>query len=246
MPFEKEHSARIVDPNKFEEFRRVNDEFGKGIDVIFGLRESKGSMVQAIRFDKDMFTPEEARAWLKDHDFKPILFEDAKSKRLDEASHLEDEKEKSSGGPGKHSHPHRSGAGQHDHEGLPSNTGGHSHGEPRLDGAHRHRPGDPLEGSHAHEVGDNGEHRHPKALARKSESVQWMPDFDGSAPDYVIFGDGAKGLFSKLFRIRESVAEDGGVPYYIDEYAVRWVPEGEVDPATGEQNRGLSYWRGGL
>lgn len=244
MPFEKEHSARIVDPDEFEEFRRVNDELGKGVDVIFGLRESDGSEIQAIRFDKDKFTPEEARAWLKDHKFTPILFEEAKSKRLSEAGHDNDDKK--SGGPGKHSHPHKAGAGQHDHEGLPSNTGGHSHGDAKVDGAHRHRPGDPPEGAHAGEVGADGEHRHPKALTRKAESVQWMPDFDGNSPDYVVSGEGARGLFEKIFRIAESATADNGVPYYVDEYAVRWVPEGQIDPATNEENVGASCWRGGL
>ncbi len=247
MPFPNEHSARLVDPDKFDKFRRVNDELGKNVDVIFGIQESNGSEIQAIRFDKDKFTPEEARVWLKDHDFKPIMFEEAENERIAEADHPEDHKP--SGGPGKHNHPHKNGAGLHNHEGLPSNSGGHSHGEPRIDGLHRHRPGDPLEGGHAHETGDNGEHRHPKALARTTESVQWMPTFesgDMSQPNYSIAGDGARGLFSKLFRIEESVTEEDGIPYFIDPYAVRWIPENHPDPATGEINVGASCWRGGL
>ena len=247
MPFTNEHSARLIDPDKFEKFRRVNDELGKGVDVIFGIRESNSSEIQAIRFDKDKFTPREAREWLKDHKFEPILFEAAEDKRVTEAGHLEDEKK--SGGPGVHSHPHKAGAGQHNHEGLPSGTGGHAHGEPKIDGAHRHRPGDPLEGGHAHEVGDKGEHRHPKALSRTVESVQWMSNFENSesgAPDYVISGRGAKGLFSGLIKLQESVTEENGVPYFVDDYAVRWIPEDAIDPSTGEVNVGASCWRGGL
>lgn len=267
MPFPNEHSARIVNPGKFESFARQNDELGQGIDVIFGIRKDGKSEIQAIRFDKDRFTLEEARDWLKRHDFKIIELEEAEIKRGTESKHpdndkqsghLDDEKKKQSGhddepsgGPGLHSHPHENGAGVHNHEGLPSGTGGHSHGEPKIDGLHRHRPGDPLEGSHAHEDGDSGEHRHPKALARtaEAEEVQWMPTFEAGGspqPDYVISGKGAKGLFSGLFRLEESVSEKDGIPYFIDDYAVRWIPEDHVDPATGEVNVGASCWRGGL
>lgn len=270
MPFPNEHAARIVDPNKFERFRRSNDELGSGVDVIFGIPESGGSEIQAIRFDRKKFTPAEARAWLKEHDFKAILFEEAETKRETEARHPDgmsghkddeekkkgqsghdDEEEKPSGEEGVHRHPHANGAGKHDHEGLPNNTGGHAHSEDlsTTDGLHRHRPGDPLEGGHAHKDGDTGKHLHPKALARTMESVQWMPQFqsgDMSQPNYVISGDGARGLFSKLFRLSESASETDGIPYFIDSYAVRWIPENQPDPVTGEINVGMSCWRGGL
>jgi hypothetical protein len=57
--------------------RRVNDEFGPGIDVIYGIPEGGGSEVQAIRFDKKKFTVAEAKAWLKRSGYKPIEFEPA-------------------------------------------------------------------------------------------------------------------------------------------------------------------------
>lgn len=80
MPFVGEHAARIVDPDKFEDFRRSNDRLGAGVDVIFGIRKKgeEGSEIQTIRFDAERFTVNQAKKWLDDHpEFKVILFEPA-------------------------------------------------------------------------------------------------------------------------------------------------------------------------
>jgi len=78
-PYPNEHSARIADPDQFDRIRRKNDEFGAGIDVIYGIKDNKSS-VQAIRFDKTKFSVAEAKAWLDAHDYKPIKFEAAVEK----------------------------------------------------------------------------------------------------------------------------------------------------------------------
>jgi hypothetical protein len=81
MPYPGEHAARINDPDKYDLIRRQKDKFGPGIDVIFGVitrgREDRPAEVQAIRFDKTKFTPAEAKAWLNEHDYKPVEFEPA-------------------------------------------------------------------------------------------------------------------------------------------------------------------------
>lgn len=78
MPFKGEHAARIADPNKFKRFRRVNNRFGKGIHVIFGVpKVGDGTQIQSVRFDSDVFTVAQAKAWLKRNDLKPIEFERA-------------------------------------------------------------------------------------------------------------------------------------------------------------------------
>lgn len=77
MPYSGEHSARINPPGKYARMRRQNNKFGAGIHVIFGILPEGGSEVQAIRFDSDKFTPEEAKEWLSSHDYKPIEFEPA-------------------------------------------------------------------------------------------------------------------------------------------------------------------------
>ena len=78
-PYPNEHSARIRDPGDFrpDTFRRKT--ISEGVSIIIGKLTSGGdSMVtQAYRFVKSKFTPEQAKAWLKEHDIKYILFENA-------------------------------------------------------------------------------------------------------------------------------------------------------------------------
>jgi HK97 family phage major capsid protein/HK97 family phage prohead protease len=82
-PYPNEHAARLTDPDQYDSIRRVNDEFGAGIDAIYGIKEGT-SELQAIRFDADRFTPAEAREWLNDHDFDPMMFEEATGEREEE------------------------------------------------------------------------------------------------------------------------------------------------------------------
>ena len=78
MPYPSYHSARIHEPDQYPKKRYGKDEFGGGIDVIWGITDAGKTEVQAIRFDKTKFTPEEARAWLKKHpEHKVISFEQA-------------------------------------------------------------------------------------------------------------------------------------------------------------------------
>lgn len=77
MPYQGEHSCRVNDPDKYDEKRRENDYFEKGIHVIWGYNEGESTEIQAIRFDSDKFTVKQAKDWLKDHDFECIMFEKA-------------------------------------------------------------------------------------------------------------------------------------------------------------------------
>ena len=59
--------------------------FGPGIDAILAIRKKKGprggrSEVQSIRFKADKFTAAEAKRWLREYDYKPILFESVSKK----------------------------------------------------------------------------------------------------------------------------------------------------------------------
>lgn len=63
-----------MDPSKYIRVRRENDKFGPGISAIWGVTEDKKVELQAVRFDKDKYTPEEARKWLADHKMKTIEF----------------------------------------------------------------------------------------------------------------------------------------------------------------------------
>lgn len=67
-PFPSEHAARVKDPSEFEQdtFRRKN--IANGVDIIIGkLKGSDKTEVQTYRFDKKLFTEEQAKAWLKEH-----------------------------------------------------------------------------------------------------------------------------------------------------------------------------------
>lgn len=67
-PFENEHACRLKNPDDFTSFARVNCQQkvdDKCIDVIFGIKEGK-SEIQALRYPKDVWTAESARAHCKD------------------------------------------------------------------------------------------------------------------------------------------------------------------------------------
>ena len=81
MPFPNEHAARLKDPEQYDSFARKNNEGGEGIDFIYGIKDGV-SELQAIRFDKTRFTTQEAKAWLKSHDFEPIMFEEASERKI--------------------------------------------------------------------------------------------------------------------------------------------------------------------
>lgn len=87
MPYPNEHSARIKSPSGFIRFRRENNKFGQGIHVIWGVKEGGKAEVQAIRFSRTKFTVAQAKAWLKEHDYKVLEFE-AASGKTDEVDHL--------------------------------------------------------------------------------------------------------------------------------------------------------------
>jgi HK97 family phage major capsid protein/HK97 family phage prohead protease len=75
-PYPNEHAARLTDPDQYDELRRENDAGGDGIDFIYGIKEGE-SEIQAVRFDAQQFTTDEARTWLSEHEMDPIMFEEA-------------------------------------------------------------------------------------------------------------------------------------------------------------------------
>jgi hypothetical protein len=88
MPYPTEHSARLKDPSRYERFRRENDKFGPGIHAVWGITADGKAELQAIRFDVAKFSVAEAKAWLKEHGHKPILFEPASEKAEGSAESL--------------------------------------------------------------------------------------------------------------------------------------------------------------
>lgn len=95
-PYPDEHSARLIDPDKYDKFRRQNDKLGTGIHAIFGIAEDGKAELQAIKFDKAEFTVAQAGKWMAEHDYKPIKFESAsgKGERVVLKGSIKDEEEK--------------------------------------------------------------------------------------------------------------------------------------------------------
>lgn len=88
-PYPNEHSARLVDPAKFDDFRRTMGGTVRGVKVPATIAVIWGHLIgeddstwapQALRFPTKDWTAEAAKAWLKDKGIKFLSFEPAKEK----------------------------------------------------------------------------------------------------------------------------------------------------------------------
>ena len=79
-PYPNEHAARIKEPSQYEQFRRINDELGEGIDIIVGYKDGE-TEIQSIRFDSSQFSEDEAREWLRENNWEVLEFEPAIEER---------------------------------------------------------------------------------------------------------------------------------------------------------------------
>jgi hypothetical protein len=81
MPLPSEHAARIAQPLPSNLAIYARKSIAPGVSII--LQKSKGATAdapmsaQSYRFNKNQFTAEEAKAWLKKHGLKFISFEPA-------------------------------------------------------------------------------------------------------------------------------------------------------------------------
>jgi len=80
MPYPNEHAARVETPLPQNSAVFARKQISPGISII--LQKSKGDVnspmkVQAYRFKKTNFSPEEAKKWLKDHQISYMSFEPA-------------------------------------------------------------------------------------------------------------------------------------------------------------------------
>jgi hypothetical protein len=75
-PFANEHAARLRDPGDFLRIRQLWAHDGiRGIGGPLKTDPRGGTVEQAIRFKAAKWTVAEAKRWLAEHDYKPILFE---------------------------------------------------------------------------------------------------------------------------------------------------------------------------
>lgn len=79
MPY-TEHSARVLDPEKFQPDTFRKKTITPSVDIIIDkLKGEPKTTVQTYRFAKDAFTVQEAKVWLKKNNVEYIDFEAAKS-----------------------------------------------------------------------------------------------------------------------------------------------------------------------
>ena len=87
-PLPNFHAARLRPPSKkrYTGYRTDKGKLGPGVNAILGLRRKTGprggvTELQSIHFDADVFSPAQAKRWLKQRKFTPILFEPAAVRR---------------------------------------------------------------------------------------------------------------------------------------------------------------------
>lgn len=71
MPYPNEHACRLQDPGKYPKIKRVNCArrvSGKCLDIIYGILGRNQSEEQAYRYDKKVWTKEQARNHCKRHE----------------------------------------------------------------------------------------------------------------------------------------------------------------------------------
>ena len=71
------HIARVRKPEDYRKFRRSEDCFGKGINVMFGINKQEREEIQAIFFDATRYDFSEVSDILSYYDIKPIAVESA-------------------------------------------------------------------------------------------------------------------------------------------------------------------------
>jgi hypothetical protein len=71
--FAEEHAAVLREPHDYDLLRRKDDLLDEGIATVFGIKQGEAEL-QAIGFDPDQFTPEQAQAWLQERGLQPSRF----------------------------------------------------------------------------------------------------------------------------------------------------------------------------
>ena len=68
MPYPNQHACRCLEPLPSGTSITATKSIAPGINIILQRRKNEPSMkTQSYRFDKNKFTAQEAKAWLKDH-----------------------------------------------------------------------------------------------------------------------------------------------------------------------------------
>lgn len=80
MPLGQVHTARQMSPDRCDKIRQKD--IAPGVVFNYCIKGTKAE-VESVHFDANQFTPDEARAWLKKHDFKTDQFIPASGKKTE-------------------------------------------------------------------------------------------------------------------------------------------------------------------
>lgn len=80
MSTSEHHTARQQSPARFEQLKRATMKgLPEGVDLICGIRNGSSPEIQAIRFQASTWTPDAAKAWLRDNGFSAAGFKESAS-----------------------------------------------------------------------------------------------------------------------------------------------------------------------
>jgi hypothetical protein len=70
------HIAVLARACRFDFLRRKSNLFAEGVDTVFGVKSGEADL-QAFYFESARFTAAQARQWLAEHGFTPLVFLEA-------------------------------------------------------------------------------------------------------------------------------------------------------------------------
>jgi hypothetical protein len=83
-PYPSEHACRVRDPDNFQKNSFRSKDIAHGVRMILGrLKDETTMTTMSYRFDKNVFTAQEAKDWCKKHKINCILFEQAKAELIE-------------------------------------------------------------------------------------------------------------------------------------------------------------------
>lgn len=78
FPYPNQHAFRIKNPSLFEKGSMRTKSLKKGVSIIIGKLKGQSTMTaQAYRFDKSIYSYDDAKKWIKDNNINPISSEKA-------------------------------------------------------------------------------------------------------------------------------------------------------------------------
>jgi hypothetical protein len=72
----KEHAAHFRHPDEFDSLLRKNHFLAEGVHTVFGVKGGEAE-IQGCYFPANLFTPVEAKRWLRDRQLDPLVFTEA-------------------------------------------------------------------------------------------------------------------------------------------------------------------------